>query len=47
MYAAYKKVPTQICGNVQCLILGKPHTLLCFQATDMEEQQTELETENK
>ena len=47
LYAAYKKRTSQIFGNVRCPILGKPRTPLCCLATDMEENQTELETENK
>jgi len=46
MYARYKK-PTQIFGNVRCPILGRPVRRCAAWMTDVEENQTELETENK
>jgi len=47
MYTPYKTRTSQIFGNARCPILGKPRTPLCCLATDIEEKQTELETENK
>jgi len=37
----------QIFGNVRCPILGKPVRHCAAWRADMEEKQTELETENK
>jgi len=48
LHVPYKKVPTQIFGNVRCPILRiKINTLQCCRATNMEKKQTELETKNK
>jgi len=41
-----RKVPNQIFGNVRCPILGKALRRYAVSLTDMEEKQTELETEN-
>jgi len=46
LYAPYNK-PTQIFGNVRCPILDKPVRRCAAWLTDMEEKQTELETEVK
>jgi len=46
MYALYKKL-TQIFGNARFPILCKPVRLCAACLTDMEEKQTELETENR
>jgi len=46
LYAPYKK-PTQIFGNVRCPILSRPVRRCAAWLTDMKENQTELETENK
>ena len=46
LYATYNK-PTQIFGNVWCPILGKPVRRCAVLLSELEEKQTELETENK
>jgi len=42
-----RKVPTQIFGDVRCPMLRKPIRRCAALRIDMEEKQTELETENK